>query len=83
MIIDQIEFFSKQIDVIKQDIEKEINFINTPLMSIPGISFTISSTILGEINSINRFKDSSKLLAFCELNATIHQSGNIFQAIVL
>ena len=27
MIIDQIEFFSKQIDVIEQDIEKEINFM--------------------------------------------------------
>ena len=75
MIIDQIEFFSKQIDVIEQNIEKEINFIDTPLMTIPGISFTISSTILGEINSINRFKDSSKLLAFCGLNPTIHQSG--------
>ena len=71
MIIDQIEFFSKQIDVIEQDIEKEINFIDTPLMTIPGIS----STILGEINSINRFKDFSKLLAFCRLNPTIHQSG--------
>ena len=72
IIIDQIEFFSKQIDVIEQDIKKEINFIDTPLMTIPGISFTISSTILGEINSINRFKDSSKLLAFCGLNPTIH-----------
>ena len=82
MIIDQIEFFSKQIDVIEQNIEKEINFIDTPLMTIPGISFTISSTILGEINSINRFKDSSKLLAFCGLNPT-HQWGNIFQGIVL
>ena len=75
MIIDQIEFFSKQIDVIEQDIEKEINFIDTPLMTITGISFTISSTILGKINSINRFKDSYKLLAFCGLNPTIHQSG--------
>ena len=44
-------------------------------MTIPGISFTISSTILGEINSINRFKDSFKLLAFCGLNPTIHQSS--------
>ena len=44
-------------------------------MTIPGISFTISSTILGEINSINRFKDSSKLLAFYGLNPTIHQSS--------
>ena len=69
IIINQIEFFSKQI------IEKEINFIDTPLMTIPGISFTIYSTILGEINSNNRFKDSSKLLAFCGLNPTIHQSG--------
>ena len=74
MIIDQIKFFSKQIDVIEQDIEKEINFIDTPLMTIPGIAFTISSTILGKINFINRFKDSSKFLVFCGLNPTIHQS---------
>ena len=49
-------------------------------MTIPGISFTISSTILGEINSINRFKDSSKLLAFCGLNPTLHQSGQYFSS---
>ena len=53
---------------------KKINFIDTPLMTIPGISFTISSTILSKINFINRFKDSYKLLAFCGLNPTIHQS---------
>ena len=66
-------------DVIEQDIEKEINFIDTPLMTIPGISFTISSTILGEINSINRFKDSSKLFSFLWTQYhPIHQSGQYF-----
>ena len=60
--------------LLSKTLKKEINFIDTPLMTITGISFTIFSTILGEINSINRFKDFSKLLAFCGLNPTI-QSG--------
>ena len=49
MIIDQIEFISKQIDVIEQDIKKEINFIDIPLMTITGIFLLFSPLFLAKL----------------------------------
>ena len=53
--------------------------MKTPLISIPGISYTLASIILSEVGDITRFQTSTKLLVFAGLEPSIYQSGK-FQA---
>lgn len=53
--------------------------MKTPLISIPGISYTLASIILSEIGDITRFQTPAKLLAFAGLEPSVYQSGK-FQA---
>lgn len=75
MWIEQIELLTSQIVSTEKQLKLILDALDTPIMTIPGISHTLASVILGEIGSIERFSNSSKLLAFCGLNPTIHQSG--------
>lgn len=49
--------------------------INSPLLSIPGISYTLGSIILAEIGNVENFSNPAKLLAFAGLETSTHQSG--------
>ena len=42
--------------------------MKTPLISIPGISYTQASIILSKIGDITRFQTPAKLLAFASLD---------------
>lgn len=56
-----------------------MEIINSPITSIPGISYILGAMIISEISDIKRFSNPSKLLAFAGLDPVIKQSGN-FQA---
>ena len=45
------------------------------LLSIPGISFTLTSIIMAEIGDIIKFDTPSQLQAFAGLDPATHQSG--------
>lgn len=45
------------------------------LMTIPGIGQTIAATLIAEIETIERFKDASKLVAYAGLDPRVRQSG--------
>lgn len=47
------------------------------LQSIPGIGQTLSQIILAEIGDINRFKNSSSLIAYAGIDPRVRQSGAI------
>ena len=49
--------------------------IASPILSIPGISYTLGSIIISEIGNIERFSSPCKLLAFAGLDPTVKQSG--------
>jgi len=49
---------------------------NTPLITIPGISYVLASIILSEIGNIKKFSNSGKLLALAGLEPSTHQSEN-------
>ncbi len=74
--IEQLEMLDKQ----KTEIEKEISILlenlDCPLISIKGIGTVTAATIIAEIGDINRFKNSSKLVAFAGLDPKVNQSGN-------
>ena len=74
--IEQIELFTKQ----KTELEKEISILlsslECKLTNIKGIGIVTAATIIAEIGDINRFKNSSKLVAFAGLDPKVKQSGN-------
>ena len=76
--INIIQFFQKQIHDIDKRIKEILKEIDTPILSIPGISFKLAGSILAEIGDISRFDSPSKLLAFAGLDPSMYQSGKFF-----
>ena len=76
LTIEQIEIYSKQIHEIEDKINIYMKKSANVITSIPGISNTSAAIIISEIGNINRFKDSSKVIAYAGLDSTIKQSGN-------
>jgi len=70
-----IQSVQAEIDALDNQIKDVVIEINSPLMSIPGISYTLASIILAEIGDIDRFTNPSKLLAFSGLDPSTYQSG--------
>ena len=73
-----IQFFQQQIDDIEKRIKFILNEIDSPILSIPGISYALGASILAEIGDISRFDSPSKLLAFAGLDPSTYQSGKFF-----
>lgn len=70
-----IQSVQTEIDALDNQIKEVVIDINSPLMTIPGISYTLASIILAEIGDIDKFTDPSKLLAFSGLDPSTYQSG--------
>ncbi len=74
-LINLIEMLDSQIKSIEKEIDSSIDE-ESPILTIPGINTVAAASILGEINDIDNFDSSSKLLAFSGLDPKIRQSGN-------
>ena len=70
-----INFYLDEIALLDSKIKELLIEMKTPLISIPGISYTLAGIILSEIVDIHRFKTPAKLLAFAGLEPSIYQSG--------
>lgn len=75
-VIETIEFTQQKIDELDKLIQTCVHTIQTPLVSIPGISYRLAAIILAEIGDISRFASPDKLLAFAGLEPSTYQSGN-------
>ena len=73
--IDMINFYSSKIDELDAKIKDIMIELNSPILSIPGISYNLGSIILAEIVDINRFDTPAQLQAFAGLDPATHQSG--------
>lgn len=78
-LIKQLRLYKKQIAEIDESIATLMQIIDSPILTIPGIGYTLGAMILSEIGDINKFSNPSKLLAFAGLDPVVKQSGN-FQA---
>lgn len=75
-LIEQIEFMENQLSEIDAEMakllaESEYSVITT----ISGVGPTLGSIIVSEIEDIERFETSSKLVAYAGLDASVKQSG--------
>ena len=77
--IAQIELYTSQIDEVEKLYKSILDEMDTPILSIPGMSYNQAAVIIGCIGDINRFQHSCQLLAYAGLDPSVIQSGN-FQA---
>ena len=78
-LIKQLRLYQKQIKDIDLNIMTIMEILNSPILTIPGVGYTLGAMIISEIGDIKRFSNPTKLLAFAGLDPVIKQSGN-FQA---
>lgn len=70
-----IQSVQAEINALDLQIKEIVTEIDSPIMSIPGISYTLTAIILAEIGDIERFTKPAKLLAFAGLDPSTYQSG--------
>lgn len=75
-LIKQIDLLDEQISSIESEIKDIMDNLNTKILTIPGISYTLGAMILSEIGDISRFSNPTKLLAYAGLDPSVKQSGN-------
>lgn len=75
MLFERIHLYSKQIATLEVQIKRIMVEIDSPITTIPGISWTLGSTILAEIGNINRFSTPAQLLSFAGLEPSVNDSG--------
>ena len=74
--LQQIQLFEAQVAEVDRQIKAIMDEIDSPILSVPGIGYTLGATILAEIGDVRRFSSPAKLLAFAGMEPSIYQSGN-------
>ncbi len=62
---------------IEEEIKDIMDEIDSPILSIPGISYTIGAMIIGEIGDFKNFSSPDKIMAYAGISPTVYQSGHI------
>ena len=66
-----------EIDEIEIEIKNIMDTINSPILTIPGISYRMGAMIIAEIGDFNRFDSADKILAFAGMSPSTYQSGQL------
>ena len=73
-----IQILDSDIAEIEEQIQTHVQ--DSPIATIPGISFRMAAMIQAEIGDFNRFSSPDKILAFAGLSPTTYQSGNFISS---
>ena len=66
-----------EIKEIENEIKSIMDEINSPILTIPGISYRMGAMILAEIGDFSRFDSPDKVLAYAGMSPSIYQSGKL------
>lgn len=69
-----------EIGEIEAVLKQMMDEINSPILTIPGISYRMGAMILAEIGDFSRFTSPDKLLAYAGLSPSTYQSGKLNNA---
>ena len=72
-----IKVMTEEIDEIEDSIKSIMDTCNSPIMTIPGISYRMGAMILAEIGDFTRFNYADQILAFAGLSPSTYQSGQL------
>lgn len=71
----------RELDAEIEEIETEIKTImveiNSPILTIPGISYRMGAMILAEIGDFSRFDSPDRILAYAGMSPSTYQSGQL------
>ena len=74
-LIQSIQFYEQILNETDEKIGSIMTDIQSPVLTIPGISHRLGSIILAEIRGIEYFQNPAQLLAYCGLEPSVNQSG--------
>lgn len=66
-----------EIKEIETEIKQIMDEINSPILTIPGISYRMGAMIIAEIGDFSRFESSDKILAYAGISPSTYQSGKL------
>ncbi len=72
-----IQELDAEIDEIENEIKSIMDQINSPILTIPGISYRMGAMIIAEIGDFSRFDSPDKILAYAGMSPSIYQSGQL------
>ena len=72
-----IQELTSEIDEIETEIKAIMDTINSPILTIPGISYRMGAMILAEIGDFSRFDSPDKILAYAGMSPSTYQSGQL------
>jgi transposase len=72
-----IDELTSEIDEIESGIQSIMDEINSPILSIPGISYRMGAMIIAEIGDFSRFDSPDKILAYAGMSPSTYQSGQM------
>ena len=78
-----IEVMTEEIDEIEDSIKSIMDTCNSPIMTIPGISYRMGAMILAEIGDFTRFNYADQILAFAGLSPSTYSQVNWILAILI
>lgn len=72
-----IRELTSEIDEIETEIKSIMDTIQSPILTIPGISYRMGAMILAEIGDFSRFDSPDKILAYAGMSPSTYQSGQL------
>ena len=75
LLLKRIELLNAQVEMYDDEIRRLMDLLDSPILSVPGIGYTLGAMILSEIGDIKRISSPAKLLAFAGLEPSVYQSG--------
>ena len=72
-----IWILSDEIEEIEAAIKAIMDESQSPIMTIPGISYRMGAMILAEVGDFSRFDNADKILAYAGLSPSTYQSGQL------
>lgn len=72
-----IEELTAEINEIELEIKSIMDEMNSPILSIPGISYRMGAMIISEIGDFSRFDSPDKILAYAGMSPSTYQSGQL------
>ena len=72
-----IWMLSEEIEEIEASIKAIMDETQSPIMTVPGISYRMGAMILAEVGDFKRFDNADKILAYAGLSPSTYQSGQL------
>ena len=72
-----IRELTSEIDEIEVSIQKIMDELNPPILSIPGVGIQSAAMILAEIGDFSNFESPDKVLAYAGCSPSTYQSGKL------